>query len=649
MSVKTRLVLSIAVVLTVALGGLVAVIATLTSNQAQADGLRYASSLAALQAEEVEAGITRQRAAAQNLASTLGVLAAGRQGSRVVADRVERDMLAADPSLLGVWSAFEPDAFDGQDFANVGTPTSDATGRYVSYWFRDGANVSVTPLVDYTVPGAGDYYLLPRDSGTEVAIEPYLYEVAGEEVLLTSLTAPVRVGNEVVGVAGVDVPLADVQATVDAIRPYGVGRAVLVSDSGLVVASNRTGDEVGAEPQGDAAGVVSDVVTGGETVEATIGSTVFVAAPITVGEGQDWAVVLEIPESAILADAHSLRTTILIGALVTLLLAVLVGLLVARNVVGPLDALRRRMEEIADGDGDLTARVDEDRKDEFGRLGAAFNRFVAKVADTVAGIGRATGSLTEVSAGMSGVSGRLVEAVERTASQSQQVSAAAEQVSRNVQTVAAGAEEMGASIREIAQQRQRGRAGRRRRGDRREVHQRHGHPARRVLRGDRRRRQGHHLDRRADQPARAQRHHRGRPRRGGRQGLRRRRQRGQGAGAGDRARRPRTSAERIERDPGRHVRARSTAIGRIDEVIARINDIQTTIASAVEEQTATTNEMSRSVNEAAQGSGSIAQSIVTISNVSGETGADAARASESAAGVAEISAELSRLVGQFKV
>jgi len=91
------------------------------------------------------------------------------------------------------------------------------------------------------------------------------------------------------------------------------------------------------------------------------------------------------------------------------------------------------------------------------------------------------------------------------------------------------------------------------------------------------------------------------------------------------------------------------AIARIDAVIAQISDYQTTIASAVEEQTATTNEMSRSVNEAAQGSGSIAESIVTISTVSGETGADAVRARETADGVAGITAELSRLVGRFKV
>jgi methyl-accepting chemotaxis protein len=91
------------------------------------------------------------------------------------------------------------------------------------------------------------------------------------------------------------------------------------------------------------------------------------------------------------------------------------------------------------------------------------------------------------------------------------------------------------------------------------------------------------------------------------------------------------------------------AIAQIDEVIGRISDYQTTIASAVEEQTATTNEMSRSVGEAAQGTGSIAESVAMISTVSEETGSDAASARAAADGLVEISGELSRLVGQFRV
>ncbi|GEP70359.1 hypothetical protein CSO01_30740 [Cellulomonas soli] len=69
------------------------------------------------------------------------------------------------------------------------------------------------------------------------------------------------------------------------------------------------------------------------------------------------------------------------------------------------------------------------------------------------------------------------------------------------------------------------------------------------------------------------------------------------------------------------------AIGEISHIIASINDYQLTIASAVEEQTATTNEMSRGVAEAATGSGEIAVNITgvasaahTSSQVLGEMG-----------------------------
>ena len=59
--------------------------------------------------------------------------------------------------------------------------------------------------------------------------------------------------------------------------------------------------------------------------------------------------------------------------------------------------------------------------------------------------------------------------------------------------------------------------------------------------------------------------------------------------------------------------------------------------------------MSRNVSEAAPGTGEIAASITTISTVSTETGTDATQTRSAAEGLAEVTAELSRLVGQFKV
>jgi methyl-accepting chemotaxis protein len=645
--VKTRLVVSTAVVLAVALSGLVAVITTLTTNQAREDGMRYATSLASAEAHDVETGIVRQMESARTLGQALGVQATGQRGDREFADGLEKALVVADPTILGAWSAFEPDAFDGRDADHVDDPTTDATGRYLSYWFRDGAAVSVTPLLDYDKPGAGDYYLVPRDKGVPVAIEPYSYEVGGQAVMMTSLTVPVRVNDQVVGVAGVDVPLATVSEQITAIRPFDVGRAVLVSDGGKVVASNRSGDEAGGAPQGPAAAVAADAVGSGELVQRTVDGAVLVAAPIQVGEGQNWTLLVEIPESAILADAHSLRTAILIGAVVTMLLAGLGTLLVARRVVAPLDALRTRMEEIADGDGDLTARVDEARKDEIGRLGAAFNRFVAKVADTVSGIGRASDSLTEVSAGMSGVSGRMVDSAGQTAAQTQQVSAAAEQVSRNVQTVAAGAEEMGASIREIATN-----ANEAARMAAEAVQVVEETNATVAKLGESSTEIGNVvkvITSIAEQTNLLALNATIEAARAG--------EAGKGfAVVANEVKELAQETSKATEDIVRRVEAIQTdttsaiaAIARIDEVIGQISDYQTTIASAVEEQTATTNEMSRSVSEAAQGTGSIAASITTISTVSTETGTDATQTRTAAEGLAEVTAELSRLVAQFKV
>ncbi|MBW3085306.1 hypothetical protein KEM60_01503 [Austwickia sp. TVS 96-490-7B] len=90
------------------------------------------------------------------------------------------------------------------------------------------------------------------------------------------------------------------------------------------------------------------------------------------------------------------------------------------------------------------------------------------------------------------------------------------------------------------------------------------------------------------------------------------------------------------------------AISEISAIIAQINDTQATIASAVEEQTATTNEMGRNVSEAASGASQIANYVDQVSQASGETTSaveDTSRAAEELAGRAH---QLQDLVGKFR-
>ncbi len=100
----------------------------------------------------------------------------------------------------------------------------------------------------------------------------------------------------------------------------------------------------------------------------------------------------------------------------------------------------------------------------------------------------------------------------------------------------------------------------------------------------------------------------------------------------------------IQQDTGGAVEV----INRISEVIAQINDFQTTIASAVEEQTATTGEMSRSIGEVAAGSNRIASNINDVSTASGATVSGVNQTREASEEVSRTAEELRALVGGFK-
>ena len=91
------------------------------------------------------------------------------------------------------------------------------------------------------------------------------------------------------------------------------------------------------------------------------------------------------------------------------------------------------------------------------------------------------------------------------------------------------------------------------------------------------------------------------------------------------------------------------AIAAIGDIISHINDISGTIATAVEEQSATTNEMSRNLSEAARGSTEIAESMLGVAQATQSTSVGAAGSQKAAETLANMSAELHGLVAQFKV
>jgi methyl-accepting chemotaxis protein len=90
------------------------------------------------------------------------------------------------------------------------------------------------------------------------------------------------------------------------------------------------------------------------------------------------------------------------------------------------------------------------------------------------------------------------------------------------------------------------------------------------------------------------------------------------------------------------------AIEQISTIITQINDIQSTIASAVEEQSVTMNEVGRNVTEAARGSSEIAQNITGVAQAAQNTTSGASDTQSAASELSRMAAELRQLIGQFQ-
>jgi methyl-accepting chemotaxis protein len=317
-----------------------------------------------------------------------------------------------------------------------------------------------------------------------------------------------------------------------------------------------------------------------------------------------------------------------------------------RVIALPLAEVVTQLKDMSEGEGDLTNRLIVRNQDEIGELAKWFNVFVEKIQNTVCLIGGNIQSLAGSAQEMTAVSHQMSANSEETAAQANVVSAASEQVSKNVQTVAAGAEEMSASIREIAKNTS---------------------DAARVVKeavevaektnatisklGESSAEIGNVIKvitSIAEQTNLLALNATIEAARAGEAG------KGFAVVANEVKELAKQTGQATE-DISQKISAIQhdtqgavAAIQQISGIINQVNDIANTIASAVEEQSVTTNEMSRNVTEAATGSNEIVQNITGVAQAAQSTASGATQTQAAAEELARLASELQAAVSQFK-
>ncbi|OQY13332.1 MAG: hypothetical protein B6I31_01365, partial [Desulfobacteraceae bacterium 4572_19] len=405
--------------------------------------------------------------AAMDAARTMAHLFEGMKNSvdapeRKELNRMLKQLLERNPDFIGTWTCWEPDAFDKNDKEFINADGHDNTGRFVPYWSRSGDKAVVEPLVDYNTPGAGDYYLLSKNTGKETILDPYKYVVSGKEMLITSVVVPIYHNGRVVGVAGIDIALDVFNKLIDDIKTsgaiFGTGYISLISNNSTYVAHpkiERIGqDIIKTDPW--AQPFKSDIATGKQFITASFSKTSGayawrVCVPIVIGNSlTPWAILLSAPEEKIFARAQEITYNAIFICIISLIVFIIVTFFIADSIVKPIKTIGESLKNIAQGEGDLTQRLEVKNQDEIGDLANWFNIFIEEIHKIFTEFAETSNKLTGSSKELADISTQMSSSAQEMNAQSDTVAAASEQVSISVGTVASAAEQSSSSVSNIA-------------------------------------------------------------------------------------------------------------------------------------------------------------------------------------------------------
>ncbi|WP_434559428.1 methyl-accepting chemotaxis protein [Pseudomonas sp. Z5-35] len=261
---------------------------------------------------------------------------------------------------------------------------------------------------------------------------PYMAAVGG---LVVTIALPVKHNGELLGVVGGDLSLETLVKIINSVDFGGIGHAFLVSGDGQVIVSPDK-DQVMKNLKDIYPGTPVRIGKGVQEVELNGQDRILSFTPVAGLPNAEWYIGLSIDKAKAYAPLSHFRTSALIAMFVAVAAIALLLSLLIQVLMRPLTTMGRAMQDIAQGEGDLTRRLVVQGKDEFAVLGSSFNQFVERIHASIAEVSSATRQVHDLS--------------QRVMTSSNASLVGSDEQSARTNSVAAAINQLGAATQEIA-------------------------------------------------------------------------------------------------------------------------------------------------------------------------------------------------------
>ena len=411
-----------------------------------------------------------------SVAGTVGVALDGvrqDEDGRELALGIMSEALLANDMMTGIWTCWEPNAFDGRDSSFTNTNAHDRTGRFVPYIYKESAtSTGVMALPYYEDPVEGDFYHGAKNSGEVYVTEPYETDMGSEWITVITITVPLKRSGTVVGAVGVDFAIDSLAEMLNTATVMDDGYLFSLSSEGLFSSHPNSALALTNYKDtwiGSYSAEIENTLRTGEafviTADSDDGEVIFTGTSVDFGGSSDRMLVGSVvPMSTVNKPANAqIRLVSIMGVALLLAACTSVSIILKRSL-SELPAMAHAAELLAAGDVDavqVPPQGTEPTKNEIELLARSLAQLVnttREQAETVQRLSTGDYSFTVTPKSdrdklnvalenMLDANNRVFAEIRQAATQ---VSAAATQVSAGAQNLAQGSTEQAASTEQLS-------------------------------------------------------------------------------------------------------------------------------------------------------------------------------------------------------